>query len=69
MSAEPEAKNVAAIRRWLTKHRPDVTDTFDSIVWGEAVGNDRMRALFGLMAIAFAAGREYQQEHPTDKDP
>jgi hypothetical protein len=24
VSTEPEAKNVAAIRRWLAKHRPDV---------------------------------------------
>lgn len=64
-----EAKNVTAMRKWIRAHRPDVLSTFESIMEGEAVGNDRMRALFGLMAMAFAAGREYQQEHPTDKEP
>ena len=64
-----EAKNVAAMRKWIRTHRPDMLGTFESIMEGEAVGNDRMRAIFGLMAMAFEAGREYQQEHPTDKEP
>lgn len=64
-----EAKNVKAIREWIAKHRPDVTPMFDRIMRGESEGNDQMRAIFALMAMAFSAGREYQRDNPKDVWP
>ncbi len=64
-----EAKNVKAIREWLAEHRPDVSPMFERIMKGEAEGNDQMRAIFAFMAMAFAAGREYQRANPKDVEP
>lgn len=64
-----EAKNVKAIRQWLTAHRPDTLQQFEQIVAGEARGDDRYRALFWLLAVGFDAGREYQRANPNDVGP
>ena len=63
-----EAKNATAMRKWIRTHRPDALGTFEGIMAGEERGDERMRAVFALMAIGFAAGREYQREHPKDKE-
>jgi len=63
-----EPKNVAGIRKWVADHRPDVLPYVENIM--EYEGHDKhLNALFFLMSIGFAAGREYQQEHPTDNEP
>lgn len=60
-----EPKNVAGIRKWVKEHRPDVLPQVEDILENS---NRQQVALFFLMSIGFAAGREYQQEHPTDNE-
>ncbi len=51
------APNEKAIRKWITDNRPDL-----SWQWDELMKSD---AGFGIMAMGFEAGRDFQRANPT----
>ena len=58
MSTADEAPNIQAIYTWAENNRPDIVGHLKQIVDS---GND---ALLFLLTIGFAAGRQYQIDHP-----
>ncbi len=52
----PESKNLATIRRWVTKNRPDILPQFDQLI--------KTDAAILLMTIGFESGRLFQSENP-----
>jgi hypothetical protein len=54
----PEAKNAAAIRKWVEKNRPDILHHLDHLMKSDAT-------LF-LLVIGFESGRVYQHENPNN---
>lgn len=69
MPRAAEPKNVAGIRKWMTQHRPDLLHHLDNILESEAERTAWGQAMFLLLAVGFAAGRQYQQENSTDLEP
>jgi hypothetical protein len=54
---EQLAPNVEAILNWVDTNRPDCSEMVRQLI--------RQDAIILLMAIAFSAGRTYQNEHPS----
>lgn len=69
MPGAKEAKNIKAIRRWCTEHRPDILDHIDRFLEADEGGDGKATAMVFLLTIGFAAGREYQQKNPKDFEP
>ena len=51
-----EPKNLAAIRKWVKEHRPDIYPHFDVYI--------KQDAFILLMSIGFESGRVFQHENP-----
>lgn len=66
MNTNGEAKNIAGIRAWMEKHRPDLIDHLDRILAMENNGDNAGSAMLLLLTVGFAAGRTYQRENPGD---
>lgn len=52
----PEPKNLAAIRTWMNKNRPDLASQLDALA--------RNDAAILLLTSGFEAGRMFQSENP-----
>ncbi len=60
-----KAPNLEAILDWVDARRPDVSEDVRGILAESWQKNKQAEALVFLLTIGFAAGRKYQQDHPT----
>lgn len=69
MNATPHSyvcdpKNVAAIKQWFNKHRPDMAAEIDFMFSQRVPPIKQLETIAMLMLLGFEAGREFQLQNP-----
>lgn len=60
-----KAPNIEAIKAWVQANRPDTMGTIEAILAADGRGDSQGVAMLWLLVAGFAAGRQYQVDHPT----